>query len=394
MSNSGISQRPYVHHRAFPLSTQDIYKEYSNVDFRLSFPGRKMIANSLRVEGRFNAYKANTSPPIETNRLANTDYKSFYDPQIGVNACFQQLTTSTQNQGQLELLSEAPRLCKMINTSMASQNDMGNSSNSSELKTRTLMLANRVLKGERFDNVADGSLPKNGMSFSSKPICCLNMASAGLAQPQVKYTTTGDIMFTIQLARNNAVFFGSDVSAAGSNVYNYTLSDLSISFSSVPDDAQPQMPIDFHTSSNVRQTVQSTFSNVSVNESNLSNSVSCSFLRQAEENSPDFNNTRLDKPPLVTNIEYLFNDSTNKFLTFNLKSNQEIIERYLESMSNSKVNHVQNVMNKAGENYGIGIKFADYLDLSTNKFGVNITSSTLSNDPYIIFLYFHGKVSI
>jgi len=394
MSSSGITQRPYVHHRAFPLSTQDIYKEYSNVDFRLSFPGRKMVANSLRVEGRFNAYKANTSPPIESNRLASTDTKSFYDPQIGVNACFQQLTTSTQNQGQLELLSEAPRLCKMINTSMASQNDMGNSSNSSELKTRTLMLTNRILKGERFDNVSDASLPKNGMSFSSKPICCLNMASSGLAQPQVKYSTTGDIMFTIQLARNDAVFFGSDVAAAGSNVYNYTLSELSVSFSSVPDDSQPQMPIDFHTSSNVRQTVQSTFSNVSVNESNLSNSVSCSFLRQAEENSPNFNNTRLDKPPLVTNIEYLFNDSTNKFLTFNLKSNQEIIERYLESMSNSKVNHVQNVMNKAGENYGIGIKFADYLDLSSNKFGVNITSSTLSNDPYIIFLYFHGKVSI
>ena len=393
MSNSSNS-RPYVHHRAFPLSTQDIYKEYSNVDFRLSFPGRKMVANSLRVEGRFNAYKANTSPPIETNRIRNTDNKSFYDPQIGVNACFQQLTTSTQNQGQLELLSEAPRLCKMINTTMATQNDMGNSSNSSELKTRTLMLANRILKGERFDNVADADLPKNGMSFSSKPICCLNMASAGLAQPQVKYSTTGDIMFTIQLARNDAVFFGSDVAAAGSNVYNYTLSELSVSFSSVPDDSEPQMPIDFHTSSNVRQTVQSTFSNVSVNESNLSNSVSCSFLRQAEENSPNFNNTRLDKPPLVTNIEYLFNDSTNKFLTFNLKSNQEIIERYLESMSNSKVNHVQNVMNKAGENYGIGIKFADYLDLSTNKFGVNITSSTLSNDPYIIFLYFHGKVSI
>jgi len=394
MSSSGITQRPYVHHRAFPLSTQDIYKEYSNVDFRLSFPGRKMVANSLRVEGRFNAYKVNTSPPIESNRLASTDNLSFYDPQIGVNACFQQLTTSTQNQGQLELLSEAPRLCKMINTSMASQNDMGNSSNSSELKTRTLMLTNRILKGERFDYVADASLPKNGMSFSSKPICCLNMASSGLAQPQVKYSTTGDIMFTIQLARNDAVFFGSDVAAAGSNFYNYTLSELSVSFSSVPDDAQPQMPIDFHTSSNVRQTVQSTFSNVSVNESNLSNSVSCSFLRQAEENSPNFNNTRLDKPPLVTNIEYLFNDSTNKFLTFNLKSNQEIIERYLESMSNSKVNSVQNVMNKSGENYGIGIKFADYLDLSTNKFGVNITSSTLSNDPYIIFLYFHGKVSI
>ncbi len=394
MSNSSNSQRPYVHHRAFPLSTQDSYKEYTNVDFRLSFPGRKMIANSLRVEGRFNAYKLNTSPPQEANRLTSTDVKSFYDPQIGINACFQQLTTSTQNQGQLELLSEAPRLCKMINTSMATQNDMGNSHNSCELKTRTLMLANRVLKGERFDNVLDTDAPRAGMSFSSKPICCLNMASAGMGQPQVKYSTTGDIFFTVQLARNDAVFFGSDVATALSNVYNYTLSDLSISFSSVPDDNQPQMPIDFHTSSNVRQTVQSTFSNVSVNEANLSNSVSCSFLRQAEENSPSYNNTRLDKPPLVTNIEYLFNDATNKFLTFNLKSNQEIIERYLESMSNSKVNSVQNVMNKAGENYGIGIKFSDYLDLSSNKFGVNISSSVSSTDPYIIFLYFHGKVSI
>lgn len=394
MSNSNNSQRPYVQHRVFPLSTQDSYKEFTNVDFRLSFPARKMVANSLRVEGRFNVYKLNTSPPDEANRLTNTDALSFYDPEIGINACFQQITTSTQNQGQLELLTEAPRYCKMINTAMVGINDMGNSSNSSELKTRTLMLTNRIMRGERFEWVYDTDATRNGMSFSSKPVCCLNQALSGLNQPQVKYSTTGDIFLTLQLSRNDAVFFGSDVATAGSNVYNYTLSELSVSFSSVPDDNQPQMPIDFHTTSNVRQTIQSTFSNVSVNEANLSNSVSCSFLRQVEENSASYNNTRLDKPPLVTNIEYLFNDNTSKLLTFNLKSNSEIIERYLESMSNSKTNSVQNVMNKAGENYGIGIKFSDYLNLSNNKFGVNITSSTLSNDPYIIFLYFHGKVSI
>ena len=67
MSNSSNSQRPYVHHRVFPLSTQESYKEYTNVDFRLSFPGRKMVANSVRVEGRFNAYKA--SPVEDSNRV-------------------------------------------------------------------------------------------------------------------------------------------------------------------------------------------------------------------------------------------------------------------------------------------------------------------------------------
>lgn len=381
----------YVQHRVFPLNVSASYREYQNIDFRLSFPNRKMIANSLRIEGRFNCFKTGTT------KLINTDVLSFFDNMIGANALFQDITTSTANQGNLELLTEAPRWNKMINTATATENDMGNSSNSSELKSKNLRLSNRIMMGEKFNGNNDSAdpNPSNGMSFSTRPICCINSASSsdgGL--PEVKYSSTGDITFSVRLARNDAVFFGSDVATAGSGVYNYTLSELSVSFSSVPDDAQPQVPITMSTILNVRQSCQSTFSNISVNVPQLSNSCSVSFLKQDKENSVNANNTQLDKPPLVSTVEYLFNDSTNKYLTFNLKTEEEILDRYLKSLSNMKVNSFGQDKIKANEAYGLGVNFNEYIDLSSNKFGLNLTSNIASTDPYIAYLYFHGQISL
>lgn len=384
----------YLQHRVFPLNTASSYKEYQNVDFRLSFPGRKMVANSLRIEGRFNCFKDQASPT--KTKLINTDLLSYFDNMIGANALFQDITTSTANQGNLELLTEAPRWCKMINTATATENDMGNSSNSSELKSKNLVLSNRIMKGEKFDGNVDAMNPNtsNGMSFSTRPICCLNSAFSPQGLPEIKYGSTGDITFSVRLARNDAVFFGSDVATAGAGVYNYNISDLSVSFVSVPDDAQPQMPVSMSTIINVRQSCQSTFSNISVNVPQMSNSCSVSFLKQDKENSPSHNNTQLDKPPLVSNVEYLFNDSTNKYLTFNLKTQEEILDRYLMSLSNSKVNSFGQDKIKANEAYGLGVNFNEYLDLSQNKFGLNLTSNIASTDPYIAYLYFHGQISL
>ena len=139
----------YLHHRVFPLNTASAYTEFQNIDFRLSFPGRKLVANSVRIEGRFNCFKTGTTKLINGNNL------SFFDNMIGANALFQDITTSTANQGNLELLTEAPRYCKMINTATATENDMGNSSNSSELKSKNLVLSNRIMKGQKFDGNND-----------------------------------------------------------------------------------------------------------------------------------------------------------------------------------------------------------------------------------------------
>jgi len=381
----------YLQHRIFPLNTASKYEQYTNVDFRLSFPGRKMVANTMRIEGRFNVYK-NSTP----DRLSDTDEKSYFDNMVGINAVFQDLTTTTANQGNLELITEAPRYSKMVSSAMATENDMGNSHNSCELRNRTLVLSNRMMRGEKFDFQADSDLAQNGMSFSTKPICCLNSAMSGGNLPEVKYSTTGDITFSVRLARNEAVFFGSDVEtarAAGDN-YNYDLSELSVVFSSVPDDNQPQMPITLATVLNVRQSIQSTFSNISVNIPSMSNGCSVSFLKQSEENNYKFNNTRLERPLKVSQVEYLFNDATNKYITFNLKSQTEILGRYLDSMGRSKVNNFSTSLIKANEAYGVGIPFNQYLDLSVNKFGINITSGISSTDPLVAYLYFHGRIQL
>ena len=380
----------YLNHRVFPLATANNYTPNQNVDFRVTFPGRKMVAGSLRIEGRFNCFKTGTT------KLINTDIGSFFDNVIGANCLFQDYTTSTQNQGNLEIINEAPRWTKMVMTASTAEGDLSNSSHSSELKSQNIQLSNRIMKGEIFvgqDPTVDPNLAQ-GMSFSVRPQCCINNATSPAGLPLIKNGTTGDITFTVKLARNDAVFFGSDVASAGSNFYNYNLSELSVSYTSVPDDNQPQAPLTMSTVHNVRQTAQSTFTNVSVNVAQMSNACSMSFLRQYEENSPAFNNTKLDKPPLVTQCEFLFNDSSNKYLTFNLKSEEEILDRYLLSLSSLNKNQLSKNKIKGNEAYGVGINFNGMIDLSLNKFGINMTSNIASNSPYIIYLYFHGLIQL
>ena len=40
-----------VYHRVIPENLKDSYVEFDQVDFNLSFEGRKMVVGSLRIEG-------------------------------------------------------------------------------------------------------------------------------------------------------------------------------------------------------------------------------------------------------------------------------------------------------------------------------------------------------
>ena len=63
-------------------------------------------------------------------------------------------------------------------------------------------------------------------------------------------------------------------------------------------------------------------------------------------------------------------------------------------MGRSKVNNFSTSLIKANESYGVGIPFNQYLDLSVNKFGINITSGISSAEPLVAYLYFHGRIQL
>ena len=371
------------HHRVFPTNTKSSYSQLNNIDWELSFPNRKMVCNSVRIEGNV---RFNSSGNVQ---ITATD-KVYIDHFVGANALISDIQTVTANQGSIELISELPKYEKMVTTAMSSPDDMNNISNLCELKSQNIDIAHQVLLGNANEQkpVEDPNT-NEPISFSIKPNFALNQVSnmAG-GNVDIRSDTTGDVRVSVRLSRNTSVFWGEEADA------NYTITNLSLTYLSVPDDGQ-QEQLTVRTKLNISQSIQASFSNISVNVPSKSNGVSMVFLEQDKENNILYNNTQLDRPPNIDTIEFLFNDQTNKYITYRLDTQEQFLNNYLESISRSSdVNSFTLANVKNNQTFGVGVNFNQLLDLSVNRFGMNIKSAITNNAPYILYLFFHGFQTI
>ncbi len=367
------------HSRVFPTNTKVNYTSLNNVDFELNFPNRKLVANSIRIEGNIRCNSSGTTQVVATDEI-------YFDNYVGANALISDIQTVTANQGSIELITELPRYTKMISSAFSSEDDFNNISNLCELKCQNLSIAKQVLLGNNNENkaVADPNV-NEPISFSIKPNFCLNQASnLSGGNVNISSRTTGDLRVSIRLSRNEAVFFGNTTEA------NYQISNLSLVYLTVPEDNK-QEQITLRTKVNISQSIQSTFSNISVNVPSRANGVSISFLRQDKENNYLYNNTQCDKLPNVDNVEFLFNDSTNKYITFKLDTQEMILNNYEQSITSSSDSNLMTLDRlKASDAYGVGVNFNQLLDLSANRFGLNVASAVTNNAPYLAYMFFHG----
>lgn len=367
------------HSRVFPTNTKVNYTSLNNVDFELNFPNRKLVANSIRIEGNIRCNSSGTTQVVATDEI-------YFDNYVGANALISDIQTVTANQGSIELITELPRYTKMISSAFSSEDDFNNISNLCELKCQNLSIAKQVLLGNNNENkaVADPNV-NEPISFSIKPNFCLNQASnLSGGNVNISSRTTGDLRVSIRLSRNEAVFFGNTTEA------NYQISNLSLVYLTVPEDNK-QEQITLRTKVNISQSIQSTFSNISVNVPSRANGVSISFLRQDKENNYLYNNTQCDKLPNVDNVEFLFNDSTNKYITFKLDTQEMILNNYEQSITSSSDSNLMTLDRlKASDAYGVGVNFNQLLDLSVNRFGLNVASAVTNNAPYLAYMFFHG----
>lgn len=371
-------------HKVFPTNKKNQYGQLENIDFDLTFPNRKLVCNSIRIQGRVKVFKQNTT---RTEMVDNI----FVDNMIGANAFFESYETSTQNKGIVEYCQNMGRYMKMVTTGSNSADDMANISQTCELKSQNLQLSRNVFYGEVN---ADETLPavnaSNGQSFAIKPLFVLNQVDAGVAGGDVNldHATLGDITISTRTAKNNLALFGIDADA---NV-NYQLEEVALTFHSLPTDGN-QSPLVMRTKQVVRQSIQSDLGAVSVNVPQLTNGVSISMLAQNKQNTVRYNANTLDRPPAVSRVEFLINNTQSDFITYQLESNNEILQNYLMSMSGdrAKINQFRQAELKANEAYGIGANFFSLLDLSKDRFGINLTSQIgATGNPYVLFLYFHG----
>ncbi|NND24091.1 MAG: hypothetical protein HKN86_05290 [Acidimicrobiia bacterium] len=369
----------FTYHSVQPENLKDDYVEYDNVDFVLSFPQHKLNLGSLRLEGRWKVqYSGADLQANETNKAKEI----YFDHFVGAHATIESITTQVQG-ATIENYTDYGRWVKMSTTATADQGDMMNSENVCEMKAPFKLMTNNLLKGEITETEQTGV--RNYTDFSIKLNNCLNST-----QDQLPYTRSGDIRVSINLARTGAIFHGKDVD----NNLTWSLQELRLAFTSVMDDGMSTEAIPMRRKLSIKQSLQSSFANVSVRVPAVCSAVSCSLLAQGKENSLRDNTQALEKINGLTQLQFMFNDSTNSYVSYLIKNNSEVIDRYIDSLLDTGNNALSIANMQSNNGYGVGLNFDDMVDLSNQKFNLQVSSAITSATPMILYMYFHSVVSL
>jgi len=380
-----------LNHSTPPETTKDTYTEYDNIDFNLDFEGRAIILNSIRLEGVVKVYSTGNTDITATQQVG-------FDCKVGAHSLVSQLTVTTRNQGVIENLIEYPRLVKMKTDATLSENDLLQSNYVCELRAPVhdiaeLMVQRKTPKAYNGLSLAAGvgniaqidSAAVVYPDFSIVPHMCLNQAPSG---SRLSYQKTGTVRLHFILERN----MGALVGRSCDTNFNYKLSDLKVTYTSVPDGNFG--PVQMRKSLCIKSSLTSASANLSSKVPAVCDSMAISYIPHSEEYQPTYSNVRLSNPPAITRMTYMFNDAFNKFVNFQITDRDEMIKRGLDGLMSGSSNDVN--LNKISANDGVihGLNWGQFVDLSNQKFNVNIESSVSNASPYHIFMYFNSIVSV
>lgn len=363
------------YHTVQPSNTKALYSEYDSVDFELTFEQRQLLPNSIRIEADLDVW---TDGQTASNRVVAAD-KIYIDPKIGAHSFLSSITTELQQQGVVENFQEYPRYVRMATEATIASNDVFNSENVCELRTPSLKVSNAVIMGQ------GSTTAFRSADFSIKPMFCLNTLSGPLS-----YTRSGAIRVTVHLSRYYSALFGAGMTT---NVI-YQLKNLRLCYMTQPDASNPKSKVMMRTRLNLKQSVASAFANISTRVPAVCNAVSCSVQLQANENDPYANNNKTEVLPNVKELQFLFNDSQNEYITYQIKDREELLRRYIQSFADTGSNNVSITKLRANSGWGVGLPFRDFIDLSNQKFNVQLTTDVQSTAPYILYMYFHSTASV
>jgi hypothetical protein len=370
-----MSQNQIVYHSVIPENNRATYSEFDVVDFRAQFPTRQMNLNSVRLTGTFAVTdQAGASLAAQSCQM---------DQLVGSHSFWSQIQTFVGGVS-VDNILEYPRMVKMMTSASENPADMFNSDNLCELKAPCQNVAQELLRKEHIGVQQTAPITRD-LDFSCKPMVSLNQVYG--ERRSLSYSKSGDVRMVVTLARNNAVLFGLDVVEG----YSYELKDLRMEFTSYPDDGDTSTPIIFKRRQGLKQSFASQTAQLNFNFPMMSTRVYGSFLPQDDENQPQENNLGLSKPPNVSTLTFFWNNSTNEYISYQLRSQPEIIERYLDAIGDTGRNSASlaNLANNNG--YGCGIDMGEEVDLMSTKLSVVIESQLSSNNPMLLYLFAEGQ---
>ena len=122
--------------------------------------------------------------------------------------------------------------------------------------------------------------------------------------------------------------------------------------------------------------------------------VSISFLESSSESDNSKNSLSLEKYPAFQEVSYQFQDATNQYISYTIKSLTDAQSKGLESLRSVGHNEISSNNYQANDGQVLGIDFnGQFVDMTKNKFAINIKSQR-DIGTYFIYLYFHSLVVI
>ena len=378
MNNEDLRQT-ILYHQAEPTAVQATYGEYDNVDFVINVgEGRKLLKNSVRVL---------CDILVETAAATRVVAQEIgWDRNAGAHSFIDSIQVSMQNVGLVENCSNYARYVSMASHGTNDRLDMLNSENQCELRGHIDEATNLWARGvtNYIENTAAGVVTQD-VDASLSPVCCLNR----MVGDDLSSKKSGSITLTLNLARNAQALRGRECDAAT----KYTLTNLRCTFRSVVDDGQ-DAPTGMSVLYNIKSNILSGNASISANVPAMCSGVTCSFVDQRRDAVPSHNSYALETIQGITEVQYLFNDVTNSLITYVIQSRTEMLERAIDSMpGDSGHNQVSKDVFKANDGFMLGLDFDGEVDLSSNRFTMQI-NSTANNRSSNAYLYFHSSVVV
>ena len=367
-----------LYHQVEPQATQDTYTAFDNVDFVINVgEGRRLLKNSVRILGDLQVNSTGTTRQVS----ATPELPIGFDRVAGAHAFIDSVQVSSIQQGLIENITNYGRYVSMAGHASYDKLDMINSNLICELRGHIDEVQEAAAKGV----VTYATAPvTTDADFSIKPMCCLSRMS-GDDLPSSK---SGAITLTVNLQRDRVALRGAGQTANA----NYQLRNLRVTYQSVDDDGSASQT-GMRTIYNIKSNILSGAASISANVPALCSSVVMSFCDTRVENSLTDNALALEEPQAISEVQYLFNDQTNSLVTYIIDDRTEMLERFIDAMGVSGHNQVSKDVFKSNGGFGLGLDFDGLVDLSKNRFTVQLQTGA-NNNPSNAYLYFASQAVI
>ena len=387
---------PIYYNSAFPQNQKDSYEQYSQVDFLIKTQaGREVEAGSMRITGVLNVTKALRANPT-TYVAISADDKVFVNPYAGAHVLIQNASVSV-NERTIESIGFYVRPVIMDTMSKNTLEELTACSDSAvEMKGNN---GNIVISTQSAPTATAGLF---GAPFRIVPNVAINKSSANI--PSSKYPMM-KMMLTLSSALN--AFYVSIPeptvpNAADIVALNYTISQLQLHWIERPEAPVQPKEIVFNTNYLTTSSVVSLNTTINVVAPNPYDSVTCSFIKQANRNSLYADANMCEYLRDIDRVEFTLNSQVHGPITYICGSGSSPIYQDLSLLALKSLNgdpDKNTIVNRILQENGCFLIGMKYAASQSDRLGITMTinsqtSFSYSQNPYDALLYVNGFAAV